>query len=318
MYRLYVLISVIITTYHILPSKRLHLPPVVMNRFLVLALAFTGAIASALSRRQLVETDARTFIRHINAVCSPFEDSGQPDWNVPCNALTAIHYECQFGSGGRDLVPTRQDIERFLAGEAVSSGREVPDLLPYEAQRVCICQSQYRHFLRGCMKCLEAHGGGEDAHPASESGFEQILSKYCDVAIPATGNYMDIYTGSIVQNAPNPSTIRTTTYSDPIGNVTDVSLYFTPSVTGTSAYLPAVPTAQSSGGNVTYTSTRISGGQIVPTEVAIDESAASSVAVDEEEATASSDGGAVQTAISRSGAIGALGLAALFAAFRGA
>jgi hypothetical protein len=85
------------------------------------------------------------------------------------------------------------------------------------------------------------------------------------------------------------------------------------------AYIPAIPTAESSGGNVTYTSSMTSGGQIVPTAVGNERgqstgASQSSGSAQSSAATASSDAGAVQTAMAHSGAFGALGLAALIAA----
>lgn len=86
-----------------------------------------------------------------------------------------------------------------------------------------------------------------------------------------------------------------------------------------------MPTAESSGGNVTYTSSMTSDGQIVPTAVRNEReqstgssqsagSSQSSGSAKSGAATASSDAGAVQTAMAHSGAFGALGLAALIAA----
>jgi len=81
------------------------------------------------------------------------------------------------------------------------------------------------------------------------------------------------------------------------------------------AYIPALPTAESSGANVTYTTSLTSGGEIVPTAGAAQSSgSASSGAAQSGAATASSDAGAMQTAMAHSGTFGALGLAALIAA----
>lgn len=80
-----------------------------------------------------------------------------------------------------------------------------------------------------------------------------------------------------------------------------------------------MPTAESSGGNVTYTTSMTSDGQIVPTAVGNEReqstgSSTSSGSAQSGSATASSDAGAMQTAMAHSGALGALGLAALIAA----
>ena len=86
-----------------------------------------------------------------------------------------------------------------------------------------------------------------------------------------------------------------------------------------------MPTAEISGGNVTYTSSMTSDGQIVPTAVGNEREQStggaqtsggsqSSGSAKSGAATASSDAGAVQTAMAHPGAFGALGLAALIAA----
>lgn len=55
-----------------------------------------------------------------------------------------------------------------------------------------------------------------------------------------------------------------------VGTSTDVSLYYTMSVTRSDAYDIAVPTPDSSG-NVVYTSTRMQDGQIFPTAQCVKE-----------------------------------------------
>jgi len=80
-----------------------------------------------------------------------------------------------------------------------------------------------------------------------------------------------------------------------------------------------MPTAESSGGNATYTSSATSDGMIVPTAAGNEReqssgSSQSAGSAQSGAATASSDAGAMQTALAHSGAFGALGLAAMIAA----
>jgi hypothetical protein len=84
------------------------------------------------------------------------------------------------------------------------------------------------------------------------------------------------------------------------------------------AYIPAMPTPESSGGNVTYTTSQTSNGEIVPTAVGDERETSSGSAqsggAQSGSATTASDAGAMQTAMAQSVAFGALGLAALVAA----
>jgi hypothetical protein len=89
------------------------------------------------------------------------------------------------------------------------------------------------------------------------------------------------------------------------------------------AYIPAMPTPESSGGNVTYTTSSTSSGEIVPTAVgeeretssgSAQSGSAQSGSAKSGSATTASDAGAMQTAMAQSVAFGALGLAALVAA----
>lgn len=292
-----------------------------MNRLVALALAFTSTRALILGRRQSFGTNATEgFNRHISNTCSPWDDSGVLDWNAPCNALTAIQYDCHFGPGTKDLIPNREVGEKLEEGDEVTIMQvleSVPDMLPLDAQRACICQSQHNDMLDGCMACAKAHGGNENLHWVSDSRIQDAMETYCDAEFPATVDYIAYYMMYIVPYMDD-MPVESTTYSDPIGSATDVSLYFTPSMTGTEAYVPALPTPQSSGGNITFTSTRVSSGQIIPTasgsEVVESSDAASTDVAESGSESATVEAAAMPTAMAQSGAIGVLGLAALVAA----
>lgn len=296
-----------------------------MTRLPILALALTGVNASILGKRQDFGGSADDFERHVRDVCEPLEESGQRDFNAPCNAFAAIQQECQFGHGTRDLLLSPDFLERYQAGdeEAATELDQIAELdielLSPDAQRACICQSQFNNMVNGCMRCYEAHGGKEDVHWVNESMIEEAVGSYCDADVPATEGFINVLVGFLDPFYEGiPTELETATYSDPIGNATAVSNYFTPSVTGTPAYAPAFPTGNSSGENITFTSTSVSGGMIVPTasgaEGAESSDAANSDVAEEDTATATFDGGAVQSAMAHSGAVGVLGFAALIAA----
>lgn len=114
---------------------------------------------------------------------------------------------------------------------------------------------------------------------------ESGMSDYCDAEATPTKGYQRMVNDLLTSESPVTAT-ESWTFSDPLGaDVTEVASYYTPAVTGTAA-IPSMPTAQSSGGEVSYTSVKTSDGQIVP--------------------TASVDSGARQTAMAFSGAAGAV------------
>ena len=100
------------------------------------------------------------------------------------------------------------------------------------------------------------------------------MARYCDVSYTPTQSFLEFYFQAegetfggrgVYSSSSSSSSSSSTSASDPIGTSTDVSLYYTMSVRSSDAYDLAVPTG--AGGNVTYTSTRTAGGQIVPTAV---------------------------------------------------
>lgn len=290
-----------------------------MNRLSVFALAFAGANASLLHKRQ----GPSDFDDHVSDVCSAVDESGNLDMNMPCNQIISIQYECMFGPKGGDLwrnaSPNDDDSE---------DDSEDLVMLPNETQRVCICQSQHNDLLKGCLACQEAHGAPIPEDWDVDNKIQKAMNKYCDASTPAMQNYADAISRAMIVVLPNNwdslSSPESTTNSDPIGTSTDVSLYYTPSVTGTPAYVPVLPTAAGNGSNITYTSSKTSGGLIVPTASVSEQDkgssgkeessgGGSSSSVSSSE-TAISDGGALQTAMTHPGALGALGFAAMIAA----
>jgi hypothetical protein len=290
----------------------------IMNRLSVFTLAVAGANASILHKRQGFTSESPSeFADYMSNVCNAQDESGETDMNLPCNQITAIQVECSFG-------PKAGDWWRNQSGSDDDDGSENLAMLPYETQRVCICQSQHNDVLRGCFACQKAHGGLLPDEWINEDKIKEVTDKYCDADTPATDSYVNSIARALDFMAPNWDEIvnpASVTYSDPIGSSTDVSLYFTPSVTGTAAYVPVLPTGAGNSSNVTYTSSRTSGGLIIPTAIVGGEEGSSSgneesssVSGSGSSDTASSDGGALQTAMAHPGALGALGLAAIIAA----
>lgn len=246
-----------------------------MARFALLALALTGANAFLLDKRDSAD-DAMT---HLLDACYPMsnstEDDGAYDMNAPCNTYAAIVYKCTWNP----------DDDNLLEDEGTW------DLQPQssETQRDCICQSQHDDQVAGCMACMKAHGGLEGEHWYEMDVIEPAMSDYCNAEATPTEGYLDMVETLLASETPATST-ESWTFSDPIGaDVTAVSEYYTPSITG-SAAIPSMPTPETSGGNVTYASVKTSDGQIVP--------------------TASADSGAMPAAM---GGVGAIGIAALVA-----
>lgn len=131
-------------------------------------------------------------------------------------------------------------------------------------QRLCVCQSQFWSLLNGCLACYVAHGAGPNngLGSVSKSSLSSLSSAYCAAsATPSQGLFEVVYSLAPT-NAVAPS--ATSSYSDPMGSKTEVSYYYTPSVTGTAAWMVAQATGMSM---ASFTTTNIMSGQIVPTAV---------------------------------------------------
>ena len=128
-----------------------------------------------------------------------------------------------------------------------------------EAERLCACQSQLWNQLRGCNACYMARGA-----PVGLSGYladDQIgsmSSAYCAVTATPTAGLFDYLMEGNAHMVGMYSTVAKSKFSDPLSSSTAVSLYFTPSITGSAV------TEAASAGNAT-TSTHTSNGQVVAT-----------------------------------------------------
>lgn len=283
-----------------------------MKQFAITALAIAGSSASISDKRQLFEASEPTqedqFNAQIQSVCLPRNSSDMLDFNAPCNALRAIQAQCMIGSDGLKYL-NPQHADEY----------DDPDQLPVETQRACICQSQHTDMMIGCFACFKEHGSTNVEFVTTPDKIHSFMEDYCDADKPARD-----YANAIIELAPededdtssttSSDSSAATTFTDPIGNTTDVSLYYTPSVTGTAAYIPAVPTPEGSVANATYTSMSTSDGQIVPTAGASGNDGSAGSEETSGGSTTESDSGAVQTAMAQAGAMGAMGIAALMAA----
>jgi len=155
-----------------------------------------------------------------------------------------------------------------------------------------------------------------------------MSSTYCAAsATPTIGGTDFIVSFLNPSSGPLAAAFTPSSFSDPIGNRTDVSLYYTPSATGSAAWIVAMPTISGNSRSVSYSSVNTVSGQIVPTAVfsrsspATTTAAPSGDAIDSASAasgsastSASSSAGALETAIVRKKALaGMLGLAGLVA-----
>lgn len=112
---------------------------------------------------------------------------------------------------------------------------------------------------------MHAHGSpfNRDTLDDFDSWFGPLMQDYCDASYTPTKGWSSIFIEAQTGAWSLWGTGGMRHYSDPIGTSTDVSLYYTMSVTRSDAYNLAMPTA--SNGSVTFTSTRVSDWYIVPT-----------------------------------------------------
>ncbi|KAK4539340.1 hypothetical protein LTR36_000771 [Oleoguttula mirabilis] len=274
-----------------------------MQHITLLALGLSTAASASLLKRQVQCSDYSSDDcleregEYIEAVCMPTNATGYPDFNAPCVAIEAITAECMYGSAGLS----------GLTGGDGSDPTEEPAMLSISTQRTCVCESQFFAQAVGCEACYKAHGAADD-----ESGYmapsliSSISLTYCAVTnTPTLGiaDFLYSYATASSQSASSASEV-TGSFTDPIGNKTAVSYYFTPSITGSAAYIVAeatesvsisgIASASASSGSASSVSTSLhtSDGMIVPTASAAGAagSASSSGSASGSAATASTTG----------------------------
>jgi hypothetical protein len=218
----------------------------------------TGVDSSSFpSATSSTSDDDDKYIYYYSIACFPRNATGHPDFNAPCNQYYTIMAQCEYGPQGLDSEVT--ETEEWQSQSP-------------ETQRTCVCQSQMTDAVTGCMACMDAHkvpdlvGGGGDAW---KSYFQTTTQQYCDVDFTPTqgflGYFEDAQYETFGEDGPDDITSTSSIVQDPLGFSADVSVYYTMSATRSDAFDVAMPTPAVSGGDVTYTTTRISDGQIVPT-----------------------------------------------------
>ena len=195
---------------------------------------------------------------YLTQICRPLNSTGYVDLNAPCNVLDLLNIECIYGLQhldlGKDYDFSSPKNEHFIEQHTAS-------------QRLCACESQFWDSLQGCAACYREHGGGME-YTAPSSYISSMSSAYCAATATPTLGLIDFeeswYTISAFSSILSSATAeaKTSTFSDPIGNKTAVSLYYTPEVTGTAALHVGLKA------NSTPTSTNVVNGQIVPTAAA--------------------------------------------------
>lgn len=303
-----------------------------MQHSIILALVATGAYAEIQQRQYKTESTEAQNAQALRDACVTFTPNNYPDWSAPCNAITAIVYQCQYGPDifqqlnisyhdspyGEDGSDTITKLRR----------RQNSDSDPVEldpaTQRTCICESQFFEQAKGCADCYRAHGGEEYASELGTDDLPGMSSSYCAASATPTQGFADYFEGAVSTSS---STASQTHISDPLANKTAVSLYFTASVTGTPAFIVAQPTMPANGSSngtiVSYTSSNVIGGQIVPTASGNNGAARSggsseggsgaSGAAASGSGTGTSSAGAMETAAVQAGALGFVGFAAAVA-----
>ncbi|KAF2763915.1 hypothetical protein EJ03DRAFT_340176 [Teratosphaeria nubilosa] len=253
------------------------------------------------------DDDESTELDYLSSVCMPLNSTSEPDLSTPCWQDYALTYECAYGAP--ELSAALENVN--------NGGYGIPDdavPLSNETQRDCICSSQFFAAFEGCSDCYEEHRASEADASAYAGALESFSSSYCAVTNTPTAGFADALYGIVTGGGLTESVetaVETSTFSDPIGNQTAVSLYWTPSVTGSAAWF--VAEATETAGSETA-SVRTSDGQIVATAAgAASTSGAASGAAGSSKASASSSSsaaGAQQTA-SVVGVVALAGIVAL-------
>jgi len=313
-----------------------------MQHLALLALAASTAHGFLATKRQQSPDAAPTgTVEEQNAayltnICIPSDpDTGLPTADTPCMAISALYYQCVYDVDVYSNITAAKPKHRRQTSDDDEPVEQSPS-----AQRTCICESQFFDQVTGCMDCYKAHGGIENIDYVPPASFIAVSSSYCAASSTPTQDFEHYFGGLVGMSASAASADATATpVSDPIGNKTDVSLYFTPSVSYPAVLSVAQPTVPSNGNStvVSYASSNVVSGQIVPTAAAgqssgggataaattgsvaqtsgvkASGSASGASASASGSSSATSSAGAMETAAVKVGAVGVLGMAAVVA-----
>lgn len=259
----------------------------------------------------------------------PKSAAGHIDFSMPCWAMRAIEWQCFNGPDAFEYFRTRYEN----LGSRSKDSMQGWEFQSPEVIRTCLCSSQYADMLFGCGSCHKEHGlptrmMRSDQVTLNSTLLQDAMRKYCDADTTPTEDGMDDAMLEVLGSPYDPdlqssdaAETSASSFHDPIGNATDVSLYFTPSMTGSAAHIIDMPTASfgegetRSNGLYTYSSLPTSDGQVVPTAQAVnyrDNDNSGDDGAESISGTTTAAAGAMQTAKAFSGAgVGALGLAML-------
>ncbi|MCJ1399347.1 hypothetical protein MMC11_002549 [Xylographa trunciseda] len=136
------------------------------------------------------------------------------DLSAPCNVLPYFFYNCTWG-----IAPPPPNWDRILRLSPV----------PNATQQQCYCSSTYWEYVSGCNNCFRLHGGAQNALGwVPEQYISAQSSTYC--SNPVTAAFYDFVT----QWVPATTITSVANATSTIGlQNTNVSLYFTPTVTAT-------------------------------------------------------------------------------------
>lgn len=233
--------------------------PIALFVLVRLSVAATG---SPLTRRS--SDSDQPYLDYFNEVCAPFNSSVGWDPKFPCNLWNTIYLDC--------------------------IGVDPEANLTFAQQQACFCANPWADAYQGCTDCALAHGVPALAPPIEPSAMRSWTSSYCSAT--ATAKFDDeldsVFPTTITwSNLP-------TTWTDPIGNKTAVSLYLS---------TPTAGSMTSTLGLTTISTLGSAGHQTAPSPAAATS-----------RSTSSSSGPAAKATIEPHG----LGLAAIVGGFAGA
>ena len=225
-----------------------------MQHVTLLTLGLAAASSASLFKRQYDDYEDQT-ADYLQQVCYPSNATGYPDFNAPCVQTQLISIQCLYGAAGlQSLLSTGDDDENSNNN---SNDEEDMPMLSNSTQRECVCQSQFWAAANGCNDFFKAHGASatDEDLTLDPSILASASSSYCAVTnTPTVGFDMFLYSIATDVQTSNTdsaaSTASSSTFSDPIGNQTAVSLYYTPSITGSSAWVVAQATSSVSNNTV--------------------------------------------------------------------
>jgi len=224
----------------------------------IYGISISTSSASSSTSSITTSSDNEIDITRTVEACCPHNATGHLDFNAPCNQAMAILTQCSYGPRALENL-TLPFPSGTWPGFNPGWQKQSP-----ETERTCIRQSQLTDVCVGCARCTKSH----QLYPQRENIEESIhaaMQRYCGVDYQVAQSFSEFYFGFANEFYFDSDVPLGSYTAEAISTSTDVSLYYTLSVTRSDAYDIAMPTPNSSGGNVVYTSTRIEDGQIVPT-----------------------------------------------------